>query len=106
MPLIADVEPGLVAISAGYDAHRADPLAECMLDEAAFGRMASSVIAAAAAVGAPLLICLEGGYDLDALAGSVVATLEALSGDAEAAPVAADPAAPYLEYVRRHWPAL
>ncbi len=106
VPLIADVEPGLVAISAGYDAHRADPLAECMLDEAAFGRMASSVIAAAAAVGAPLLICLEGGYDLDALAGSVVATLEALSGDAEAAPVAAHPAAPYLEYVRRHWPAL
>ncbi len=30
-------------------------------------------------IGAPVLVCLEGGYDPDALASSVVATLEALS---------------------------
>jgi acetoin utilization deacetylase AcuC-like enzyme len=104
VPLIREIQPQLVAISAGYDAHRADPLAECELDEAAYGGMASSVRAAAADVGAPVLVCLEGGYDLGALSGSVLATIEALVDGAPPAPVARPPAEPYIESVRRYWP--
>ena len=75
MPAARDYAPGLVAISAGYDAHRDDPLAQCRLDEAAYAEMAASMRDLAAELGAPVLVCLEGGYDLGALAASVVATL-------------------------------
>ncbi len=79
-PLARDFEPGLIAVSAGYDAHRADPLADCLLDEAAYADMAASVRDLAAELEIPVLICLEGGYALAALAGSVDATIGALSG--------------------------
>jgi acetoin utilization deacetylase AcuC-like enzyme len=103
-PLIRLARPGLVVISAGFDAHRSDPLANCLLDEPAYAAMAATVRGAAADVGAPVLVCLEGGYALDALASSVEATIAAL---AEArSPQVADPkpAEPYLENVRRYWP--
>ena len=73
--------PGLlVLISAGYDAHRDDPLANCELDDAAYWDMAATMRDLAGELGVPLLICLEGGYSLAALARSVVATLDAVSG--------------------------
>ena len=65
-------------ISAGFDAHRADPLAECRLETASFARMAGLVRAAAADWGAPVGAVLEGGYDLPALADSALATMAAL----------------------------
>ena len=105
-PLVAQIRPGLVAISAGYDAHSADPLANCTLDDADYGRMAAAMKAAADAVEAPLLICLEGGYNLEALAASVASTVSALSNDETAPPVDVSLAAPYLERVREHWPSL
>jgi acetoin utilization deacetylase AcuC-like enzyme len=77
-PLIADFKPGLVAISAGYDAHRADPLASCELVDADYEAMAATVGAAAREVGAPVLVCLEGGYDPAALAASLIATVNGL----------------------------
>jgi acetoin utilization deacetylase AcuC-like enzyme len=67
-----------VLISAGFDAHRDDPLANCELEAASFGRMAATVGAAASAWGAPVGAVLEGGYDLQALADSVVATMTEL----------------------------
>jgi acetoin utilization deacetylase AcuC-like enzyme len=78
VPTLRDYEPKLVVISAGYDAHRSDPLAQCRLEDADYGAMASRVAEAAQAVGAPILVCLEGGYELDALAGSVRETISAL----------------------------
>jgi acetoin utilization deacetylase AcuC-like enzyme len=72
--------PQLVLISAGFDAHRNDPLGGCKLDAEAFGQMACQVRDCAVALGAPVGAVLEGGYDLDALAASVVATIGALSG--------------------------
>ena len=39
----ASTSPGLLVISAGYDAHRDDPLAQCELDEAAYGEMAAAM---------------------------------------------------------------
>ena len=82
LPAAAAFEPQLVLISAGFDAHRDDPLAECRLETASFGRMAELVREAAEGWGAPVGAVLEGGYDLEALAGSVVATMAAL-GDEE-----------------------
>jgi len=82
LPAAAAFEPQLVLISAGFDAHRDDPLAECRLETASFARMAGLVRAAAANWGAPVGAVLEGGYDLDALADSVVATMAALGGEA------------------------
>jgi len=76
----ARFEPQLVLISAGFDAHREDPLAECRLEAASFGRMAAAVRAAAEGWGAPVGAVLEGGYALPALAESVIATMSALAG--------------------------
>lgn len=81
LPAAARFEPQLVLISAGFDAHRDDPLAECRLEASSFGRMAALVREAAAGWGAPVGAVLEGGYDLAALADSVVATMAALGGE-------------------------
>jgi acetoin utilization deacetylase AcuC-like enzyme len=83
LPAAARFEPQLVLISAGFDAHRDDPLAECRLDTGSFGRMATIVREAAAGWGAPVGAVLEGGYALEALADSVVATMSALGGAEE-----------------------
>ena len=81
LPAGAEFEPQLVLVSAGFDAHRDDPLAECRLESASFARMACQVRDAAAAWNVPVGAVLEGGYSLPALAESVVATLAALGGD-------------------------
>jgi acetoin utilization deacetylase AcuC-like enzyme len=80
VPRAREYAPGLIIVSAGYDAHRADPLAQCTLGERDYGAMAAAIRDLGAELGIPVLVCLEGGYDLDALAASVVATLEALGG--------------------------
>ena len=77
VPTARALRPGLIAISAGYDAHRDDPLADCTLETADFGEMSSRVRELGEELGAPVLICLEGGYAPGALAASVVATLAA-----------------------------
>ncbi len=80
VPLLRTYEPELVLLSAGYDAHAADPLAECAVTEAGFAAMACLVRDAARRVGAPVGAVLEGGYAPAALARSVVATMDALGG--------------------------
>jgi acetoin utilization deacetylase AcuC-like enzyme len=82
-------EPELVLISAGFDAHRDDPLATCRVTEEGFAAMAASLRRAADQVGAPLGVVLEGGYDLGALAGSM----------AEVMPVLVDGSTPSAERV-------
>ncbi len=76
-PAVRAFAPELVFVSAGYDAHRLDPLCMMRLTAGAFFRFASRV----AAWGPGPVCVLEGGYDLDALAWSVGATLSALLGD-------------------------
>ena len=80
--LIRTWEPQLVLISAGFDAHRDDPLATCRVTEAGFAGMAASLRRAADGVGAPLGIVLEGGYDLGALSRSMAAVMPVLVDDA------------------------
>jgi hypothetical protein len=43
IPAARAFEPDLVLVSAGFDAHRADPLADCGLESASFARMARAV---------------------------------------------------------------
>ncbi len=77
-PIAREYRPGLLILSAGYDAHRDDPLAQCEVDEAGYAGMAATMRDLGAELGAPVIVCLEGGYSVGALAGSVVATMEAL----------------------------
>ncbi|HLY23890.1 MAG TPA: histone deacetylase [bacterium] len=78
LPLMRAVAPGLVLISAGFDAHHADPLGAMLLTAAGFGRLAAMVREAAGDV--PIAAVLEGGYDLDGLSFSVATTLAGLTG--------------------------
>lgn len=81
LPAARAFEPGLVLLSAGFDAHRADPLASCRLEASSFAEMARHVRDFAAQLEVPLGAVLEGGYEPAALAQSVQATLAALGGD-------------------------
>jgi acetoin utilization deacetylase AcuC-like enzyme len=110
IPLLASFEPQLVLVSAGFDAHRDDPLADCLVTEEGFAAMTRSLRRACDAIGAPLGCVLEGGYGLGALARSVAATMEQLTPEK---PTAADdsidldpPAAAARRRLARWWPAL
>jgi acetoin utilization deacetylase AcuC-like enzyme len=78
-PVIETFDPTWVLISAGFDAHRADPLADLALSSADFAALARTVAGYAPQPGR-VVVHLEGGYDLGALRTSVAATLGALSG--------------------------
>jgi acetoin utilization deacetylase AcuC-like enzyme len=88
VPIGLEFRPQLVLISAGYDAHRDDPLGDCRLESSSFGQLACHVRDMALAAGAPIGVVLEGGYDPRALGESVVATLRALAGEGEAESIA------------------
>jgi acetoin utilization deacetylase AcuC-like enzyme len=81
IPAARAFAPDLVLVSAGFDAHRADPLAECLLETSSFGDLARHVRDLARACGAPLGIVLEGGYEPVSLAQSVRETMLALGDD-------------------------
>ncbi len=102
-PVARAFRPGLIAVSAGYDAHHADPLASCLVDEDGYRLMAATLASVAAELGVPVLVCLEGGYAPDALAASVLATLDGLT--AEAPPEESDPelAEPHRARLARRW---
>ncbi len=71
--------PDFLLLSAGFDAHAADPLAQLKVSTDGFSRISSALTALADELcGGRLVSVLEGGYDLGALAESVAAHLEAL----------------------------
>jgi len=83
-PVIDEFAPTWVLISAGFDAHRADPLAELALSSGDFADLARTVAGYAPHPGR-VVAFLEGGYDLGALRDSVAATLGALAAVPEPA---------------------
>jgi acetoin utilization deacetylase AcuC-like enzyme len=91
LPAARAFEPRLVLVSAGFDAHRADPLAGVRLSTECFAEMARHVRDFAARSAAPLGLVLEGGYQPLVLAECVVATLAALGDGREPASMAPDP---------------
>lgn len=73
-------QPELVIISAGFDAHRADPLAGMRLEEADFAWATQAILEVAAPRAKGRVVStLEGGYDLPALARSAVAHARVLA---------------------------
>ena len=79
IPAMESFQPEFVFISAGFDGHRRDPLSGMNLTGEGFGRLTSVVNGIAEKYAAGRLVSvLEGGYDLDGLAASVVAHLESL----------------------------
>jgi acetoin utilization deacetylase AcuC-like enzyme len=80
-PAVREFSPDFVLISAGFDAHRDDPLAMMNVTEAGYRAMTESVKdwASTSAQGR-VVSCLEGGYNLTALADSVEAHVRCLAG--------------------------
>lgn len=72
VPFLAEFEPDLLIVSAGYDANADDPLANINLQPADYGLFTNYCLG----ITRKILFGLEGGYDLETLAKSVVATVE------------------------------
>lgn len=78
-PALKDFAPDLLLISAGFDAHDADPLADLHLSEADFAWVTQQLLAIAeVSARGRVVSVLEGGYDLGALGRSVQAHVKAL----------------------------
>ena len=79
LPAVDDVAPELVIISAGFDAHANDPLANLNWTAEAFRWVTGAICEVAEAhAGGRVVSTLEGGYDLDALAASTAAHVRVL----------------------------
>jgi acetoin utilization deacetylase AcuC-like enzyme len=78
-PIVAAFRPDLVLVSAGYDAHDADPLARMHVTTPGFRRIAERVRIMAEDAGGRLGLVLEGGYNLEALDASLQATIDILA---------------------------
>jgi acetoin utilization deacetylase AcuC-like enzyme len=110
VPLARAYEPGLVLVSAGFDAHRLDPLASCRVTEDGFAVMTASLRRVCADLGVRMGLVLEGGYSVEALAGSVCRLAPVLASEAvPAGPenLAVDPLSEAaLQRLEPWWPGL
>ncbi len=81
LPAVRRFAPDAVLLSAGFDAHAADPLGDLRLSTGCFRWMTERMLEVAEqSAGGRLVSLLEGGYDLDALAACVAAHVETLAG--------------------------
>jgi acetoin utilization deacetylase AcuC-like enzyme len=79
LPALERFTPEFILISAGFDAHRADPLANLNLEADDFAWISHEICAVAQRTCSGRVVsALEGGYDLDALAASAAAHVQAL----------------------------
>jgi acetoin utilization deacetylase AcuC-like enzyme len=110
VPLARAYDPKLILVSSGFDAHRNDPLASCACTAGGFAAMAGSVRRLADDLGVPAGLVLEGGYDLEGLTSSLIATLEAFGGETAPEPdpgLGVDPLArAATQRLADRWPAL
>lgn len=106
IPVAESFAPELVLISAGFDAHREDPLADCRLEADSFAEMARHVRELAVSLGVPLGAVLEGGYQPAALAKCVRETLAALVSGEPAQSAAPEPllTSRAAAHVGHYWP--
>ena len=80
LPRVDAFAPDLIILSAGFDAHRRDPLASLTFDEQDFAWITRRCLDLAERhAGGRLVSLLEGGYDLEGLAGSVAAHVTELT---------------------------
>ena len=81
-PVAETFAPELVLVSAGFDAHRRDPLGQLQLTDEGFADLCASVKAVADKYArGRLALLLEGGYDLEGLATSALACTRVLAGE-------------------------
>jgi acetoin utilization deacetylase AcuC-like enzyme len=79
LPALDRFQPEMVLISAGFDAHRSDPLAQLLLDEADYTWITEHLLEIARQhAGGRVVATLEGGYDLAALGASAAAHVRVL----------------------------
>jgi acetoin utilization deacetylase AcuC-like enzyme len=79
LPALDAFAPELLIISAGFDAHKADPLANLQLDEGDYAWVTTELMGIAARhTGERIVSVLEGGYNLNALAASVAVHVRTL----------------------------
>lgn len=80
-PVVRDFDPDLILLSAGYDAHASDPIGRMRVSTAGFGLMTRwlSHLSTQVAAQGRILAMLEGGYNIGALADSVLTTVEELA---------------------------
>ncbi len=91
-PVAERYRPELILVSAGYDAHWADPLGMLQLSAAGYTSLTRVVKEMAEEFcDGRLAFTLEGGYDLEAVAHSIAATLQALLGDDVTDPLGPSP---------------
>jgi acetoin utilization deacetylase AcuC-like enzyme len=105
IPAARAFEPDLALISAGFDAHRSDPLAGCRLESASFAELARHVRDFARQSEVPLGAILEGGYEPVTLARCVEETLAALGGHEPARSAASETqlTARAAAHIGRYW---
>ncbi|KAI8593881.1 hypothetical protein BDZ88DRAFT_447592 [Geranomyces variabilis] len=81
MPIAHEFAPDIVLVSAGFDAACGDPLGECNVSPAGYAQMTHQLMSLA---NGKIVVCLEGGYHLNAVANSIAAVTGTLLGDAPA----------------------
>ena len=76
LPLdVESFKPDIILVSAGYDLHAADPLAQLQVSTQGIKKIVQSIMNSS---GVPKIFMLEGGYNLNALGESVAETLDAM----------------------------
>jgi acetoin utilization deacetylase AcuC-like enzyme len=84
VPVVTRFKPELILVSAGYDAHFADDLAMMQLTVSGYGMIVKFIKDLADSLcNGRIILTLEGGYNLNALAASVKATFDVLLGASE-----------------------
>jgi len=90
LPVAREFAPEIVLVSAGFDAAEGDPLGAMRLTPAGYAQMTARL---ATLAGGRLVLALEGGYDLEAIAKSAAACLRVLLGEAPPARESGPPSA-------------
>ena len=81
LPALDEFRPQLIIVSAGFDGHAADPMAELLLTEVDYAWVTEQLMSVSARhAGGRVVSCLEGGYDLAALGRSVAIHIRRLAG--------------------------
>ncbi len=80
-PIGLAYQPDLILVSAGYDAHRNDPVGGQNVSTSGFAMLSQRLLDLATMTGAKTVCILEGGYNVQALADSVIATMRVLNSD-------------------------
>ena len=78
VPVIRDFDPQVILVSAGFDAHRSDPLSNMAMTNVGYGEMTQQIWEIAQELDIGLALVLEGGYSIHSLGDCVASCLDVL----------------------------